>query len=80
MANAVFNSLENYFNKNGLKPNLEWGKFDLSNIRSLDMDYGILYPIYLEECVPADKIKINLAQKIQALPLKNPIFNNHSNS
>ena len=58
MANAVFNSLESYFSGKKLKPNLEWAKFDLSNIKSMDMDMGILYPHYIEEVMPGDKFKI----------------------
>ena len=76
MANAVFNSLESYFSGNKLKPKLDWAKFDMSNIRTMDCDMGILYPFYLEDCLPGDKIKIRNTVKAQALPLKNPIFNN----
>lgn len=76
MANAVFNSLENYFSGNKLRPRLDWAKFDMSNIRSMDCDMGILYPFYLEDCLPGDKIKLRNTVKVQALPLKNPVFNN----
>ena len=76
MANAVFNSLESYFSGKKLKPNLEWAKFDLSNIKSMDMDMGILYPHYIEEVMPGDKFKIKNIIKAQALPLTNPVFNN----
>lgn len=76
MANAVFNSLESYFSGNKLKPKLDWAKFDMSNIRTMDCDMGILYPFYLEDCLPGDKIVLRNTVKVQALPLKNPIFNN----
>lgn len=76
MANAVFNSVESYFSKNNLKPNVPYSKFDLSHIRSMDIDFGILYPFWIEDCLPGDRIKITNVLKLQALPLKNPLFNN----
>lgn len=76
MANAVFNSVESYFAKDKLKPNVPYSKFDLSHIRSMDIDFGILYPFWIEDCLPGDRFKISNVLKLQALPLKNPLFNN----
>lgn len=76
MANAVFNSVESYFSKDKLKPNVPYAKFDLSHIRSMDIDFGILYPFWIEDCLPGDRLKIANILKLQALPLKNPLFNN----
>ena len=76
MANAVFNSLEEYFGGSKLRPNVDYAKFDLSHIRSQDMDLGILTPFYLEDCLPGDRVKISLITKLQALPLRVPLFNN----
>ena len=76
MANAVFNSVESYFAKNRLKPKVPYSKFDLSHIRSMDIDFGILYPFWIEDCLPGDRFKISNVLKLQALPLKNPLYNN----
>lgn len=76
MSNAVFNSVESYFSKNRLKSNVPFSKFDLSHIRSMDIDFGILYPFWIEDCLPGDRFKISNVLKLQALPLKNPLFNN----
>ena len=76
MANAVFNSVESYFSKDKLKPNVPYSKFDLSHIRSMDIDFGVLYPFWIEDCLPGDRFKISNVLKLQALPLKNPLFNN----
>ena len=76
MANAVFNSVESYFSKDKLKPNVPFSKFDLSHIRSMDIDLGILYPFWIEDCLPGDRFKVSNVLKLQALPLKTPLFNN----
>lgn len=76
MANAVFNSVESYFSKDKLKPDVPYSKFDLSHIRSMDIDFGVLYPFWIEDCLPGDRFKISNILKLQALPLKNPLFNN----
>lgn len=76
MANAVFNSMEDYFSRGKLRPRVPFTKFDLSHIRSMDCDMGILYPFWIEDCVPGDRFKISHVIKLQALPLKNPVFNN----
>nr|WCD56373.1 MAG: major capsid protein [Microviridae sp.] len=65
-----------YFAKDKLKPNVPYSKFDLSHIRSMDIDFGILYPFWIEDCLPGDRFKISNVLKLQALPLKNPLFNN----
>lgn len=75
MANAVFNSYEDYLSKDTSNP-VQHNSFDLSHIRNFTTTYGALIPFYLEDCVPSDHFKISNIVKVQSLPMANPLFNN----
>ena len=75
MANAVFNSYEDYLSKDMSNP-VQHNTFDLSHIRNFTTTYGALIPFYLEDCVPSDHFKISNVVKVQSLPMANPLFNN----
>lgn len=75
MANAVFNSFEDYLSKDTSNP-VEHNSFDLSHIRSFCTTYGAIVPFYLEDCLPSDHFNISNVIKVQSLPMSNPLFNN----
>lgn len=75
MANAVFNSFEDYLSKDTSNP-VQHNSFDLSHIRNFTTTYGALIPFYLEDCVPSDHFRISNIVKVQSLPMTNPLFNN----
>ena len=76
MANAVFNSEENYFNNNFIRPNVPRSAFDLSYIHTTDADFGVLLPIYLEETLPNDDFTISAIIRATSLPLQSPLYSN----
>lgn len=49
-------------------------KFNLSHDVKLGLDMGNLCPVYLQECVPGDSIKINSTSMLRMAPLISPVM------
>lgn len=63
-----------YDNRPSLNPKLN--AFDLSHNHFTTMDFGLLYPVMYQECVPGDMFQCDYQSLIRALPLVSPILNN----
>ena len=75
MANAVFNSFENYLSHDSYNQ-CEHNNFPLKQVINLTATYGALIPFFLEDCIPTDRFRIEKCiVKAQALPMSNPLFN-----
>lgn len=48
--------------------------FDLSHEKKLSMDFAKLTPIYLQECIPGDKFKVNTELHIKFAPMIAPVM------
>lgn len=63
-----------YTNRPSLSPKLN--AFDLSHNHYTTLDFGYLYPVMWQECVPGDIFSLNVESLVRALPLVSPILNN----
>lgn len=48
--------------------------FDLSRASRFTAAPGLLYPVLIEDCLPGDKIKLNLGSLIKTYPLLSPLM------
>ena len=55
-----------------MKPNRS--VFNLSYDNAFDAQFGALYPVYVEDCVPGDIFKVSGKPYIQMSPLKSPMM------
>lgn len=62
------------FHHENLRPNISRSLFDLSHRLDCDMDFGRLYPIFLQDCVPNDTFTINVRSFVRSLPLEVPVL------
>lgn len=63
-----------YTERPSLSPKLN--AFDLSHNHYTTMDFGWLYPVMWQECVPGDIFTLKAEALVRALPLVSPILNN----
>lgn len=63
-----------YTNRPSLSPKLN--AFNLSHNHYTTLDFGFLYPVMWQECVPGDIFSLNIEALVRALPLVSPILNN----
>ena len=63
-----------YTERPSLSPKLN--AFDLSHNHYTTMDFGWLYPVMWQECVPGDIFTLKIEALARALPLVSPILNN----
>lgn len=63
-----------YSSRPSLDPKLH--PFDLKHNHFMTMDFGYLYPIDWQECVPGDVFECNLQGMVRCLPMVSPILNN----
>ncbi|QCS36934.1 major capsid protein [Tortoise microvirus 29] len=66
MASNIFNSIA--------VPNVSTNVFDLSHDVKMSLNMGGLYPVYLMETVPGDKIKIRTEALLRFAPLVAPVM------
>lgn len=62
------------FHHENLQPKVSRSLFDLSHRLDCDMDFGKLYPIYVQDCVPNDTFTINVRSFVRSLPLEVPVL------
>ena len=63
-----------YTDRPSLSPKLN--AFDLSHNHYTTLDFGYLYPVMWQECVPGDIFSLDIEALVRALPLVSPILNN----
>ena len=66
----------NRFADNPINMNMKRSKFDLSHGHKLTMNSGRLIPIYVDEVLPDDTIKLNVASVIRSITPAVPVMDN----
>lgn len=62
------------FHHENLRPRVPRSVFDLGHRLDCDMDFGKLYPVYLQDCVPNDTFTIGVRSFVRSLPLEVPVL------
>lgn len=63
----------NPFSRTGSQPPFRSG-FDLSHEHTFSTDFGLLYPVYTEDCMPGDIFKLDFATIIRFMPMVAPLL------
>ena len=66
----------NRFADNPINMNMKRSKFDLSHGHKLTMNSGRLVPIYVDEVLPDDTIKLNVASVVRSITPAVPVMDN----